>query len=130
MTGLLDLTISSNRFTIDSVPTEVRPRKFDGNDDPLPEIIFIDPESQNSSYEKAASINTFALNGTALLTPSAVNDKHDLSIQDVKYDQLKGKLLVLDFESGKQYGAQGPCYYGHMPCSSNDWTVRREWRMH
>ncbi len=102
---LLDLTVPQNRFTIDGIPTQVRTRILDGNDASLPKIVFKDFNTQKCSYEKAVSIETFAFNGTTLLSPWAVNDRYDLGVQHVKYSQLEGKLLILNFEPGKHYGA-------------------------
>ncbi len=102
-----NLTIPPNVFSMDSVPTKVSPRFFDGNDRVLrlPKICFVNPNTGEETYERSALISSFAFNGTAMLTPSAFDKTcGDLNMDTVPRSKLQGELLVLDLEQGVQYG--------------------------
>ena len=106
MAKTLDLTIAPDEFCIDGIPTKVTERVFDGNYHPLPKILFRDPETRGRSYERSALIKMFGFNGTAVLTPSAVNRRSNLYIQDIQPSSLEGQLLVLDLLPGVGYGVK------------------------
>ncbi|HIH05307.1 TPA: hypothetical protein HA281_00970 [Candidatus Woesearchaeota archaeon] len=115
MAAVVDLTVPQNEFCLDGIPTEVTIARFDGTHAPvegsptLDRIVFTDPATQSESTEESALIGTFAFNGTALLTPSAVNEQYrtSLGVRQVTNEQREGKLLVLDLASGTRYSREG-----------------------
>jgi hypothetical protein len=105
MSPEINLTISPDRFSIDGVPTTTKTRNFDGKDAPLPEITFEHPETRALTSEQSANVENFVFNGTALLTPKAVDGAcQGLNIDTLERSRLSGKLLILNLESGIQYG--------------------------
>lgn len=78
-------------------------RKFDGED--LNAVfVFIDPSTGEKSHERSTSVSFFAFNGTAILTPSAMNARSKLGVHNIRPDQLEGNMKILDLEKGVDYG--------------------------
>jgi len=100
----LELANPSDKFSIDSMPTRLRKRVFDGKDDPLVEVIYIDPDTGVSSYEEGISIEMFAFNGTTIDSPCAANNNSTLDVHDIREDQLEGELLIVEMAEGVSYG--------------------------
>ena len=93
----VDLWIPHDEFTMDSIPSEIFMRKFDGED--LNAVfVFIDPSTGEKSHERSTSISFFAFNGTAILTPSAMNARSKLGVHNIRPDQLEGNMKILDLE--------------------------------
>ena len=102
--GEINLSIPPNQFSIDSVPTVVEPRFFDGNDPDLPRITFENPHTGEKTPEQSAVVKNFCFNGTALLTPAAFDKKCGaLNIDTISRANLSGPLLILDLEAGVAY---------------------------
>gem|GEM_PF-3844663 len=102
-----NLTIPPDKFSIDSMPTTVEPRYFDGKDAVLPEIEFENPNTGAKTFERSAMVKNFAFNGTALLTPSAFDGEcENLNLDTVDRSKLEGELLILDLEQGVRYGRE------------------------
>lgn len=105
MSPEINLTVSPDKFSIDGVPTTVKPRIFDGQDHVLPRIAFENPNTGVTTCEQSAVVTNFGFNGTALLTPKAFDGEcKRLNIDTIDRSRLNGELLILDLESGVQYG--------------------------
>lgn len=102
-----NLTIAPDQFSIDSMPTTVEPRFFDGKDAELSQIEFENPNTGAKTFERSAVVRNFGFNGTALLTPSAFDGEcGNLNLDTVDRSKLEGKILILDLEQGVQYGRE------------------------
>ncbi len=102
----LDLAIPSDKFSIDSIPTRLRKRVFSGEDEPLVQVRFVDPETQVPSFEQGVSLEMFSFNGTTIAAPATVNENSTLDVHDIREDQLEGELLIVEMEEGVAYGEQ------------------------
>lgn len=105
MSSEINLTVSPDKFSIDGIPTTLKPRIFDGQDPVLPRIAFEHPHTRATTCEQSAVVENFGFNGTALLTPKAFDGEcKGLNIDTIDRSRLNGELLILNLEPGIQYG--------------------------